>query len=351
MKIATLALSVFACVALAASAQAQDYYKGKTIRIVVGSPPGGGYDAYARLVGHHLANFIPGKPAVIVSNMQGASGTKATSYIYGIAPKDGTVIATFNKSMPVYQALGQTEIAFKTELLSWIGSVSQTADVLAVWHTTGIKSMAEAKRHEVIMGSDSASGTMTTYPALLNATLGTKFRIVQGYAGSTAVNLAMERGEVQGRGANPWSSWKATKPDWVRDKSIVPLMQVGFKKEPDLPDVPTLIDLAENDEQKTMFSFISASVAIERPFAGPPGMAPEVLTILRNAFNQMMKDPAFLAEAARSQMDVDPHTGEEVTKIVADIIATPPAIVQRVKQITATDEGVGGAGKSAGEKE
>ncbi|MEA2951044.1 MAG: hypothetical protein QOJ96_564 [Alphaproteobacteria bacterium] len=346
------AASFFGCTALLATlagpARADDYFKGRVIRIIVGSPPGGGYDAYGRLVGRHLANFIPGKPTVVVSNMQGASGTKATSYIYGIAPKDGTVIATFNKSMPVYQALGQTEIAFKAEQLAWIGSVSQTADVLAVWHKTGIKSIAEAKKREVIMGSDSASGTMTTYPALLNATLGTKFRIVQGYAGSTAVNLAMERGEVEGRGANPWSSWKATKPDWVRDKLIVPLMQVGFKKEPDLPDVPTLIELAENDEQKMMFTFISASVAIERPFAAPPGTPPEVLGVLRTAFNQMVKDPDFLAEAAKQQMDVDPHTGEEVTKIVADMIATPAPIVQKVKEFTTVKEP---GGEKSGEKE
>ncbi len=326
------------------TARAEDYYKGKIIRIVVGSPSGGGYDAYGRLVSRHLGNFIPGKPTVIVSNMQGASGTKAVSYLYGIAPKDGTVIGTFNKSMPLYQALGQTEITFKTEQLSWIGSVSQTADVLTVWHTTGIKSIADAKQREVVMGSDSASGTMTAYPALLNATLGTKFRIVQGYAGSTAVNFAMEQGEVQGRGSNPWSSWKATKPDWVKDRLITPLMQVGFKREADLPDVPTLIDLAENDEQRAMFTFISASVAIERPFAGPPGMAPEALDILRKAFDRMVKDPAFLAEAAKLQMDVDPHTGAEVAKIVADMIATPAAIVQKVKEITTVKEEGGKSG-------
>jgi tripartite-type tricarboxylate transporter receptor subunit TctC len=347
---AIAAASFIICAALAGTAWADDYYKGKTIRIVVGSPSGGGYDAYARLVGRHLPNFIPGKPTVIVSNMQGASGTKAASYLYSIAPKDGTVIATFNKSMPLYQALGQTEIAFKTEQMSWIASISQTADIVTVWHKSGVKSIADAKRREVVMGSDSASGTMTAYPALLNATLGTKFKIVQGYAGSTAVNFAMEQGEVEGRGSNPWSSWKATKPDWVKDGLITPLVQVGFKKEPDLPHVPTLIDLAENDEQKVMFTFVSASVAIERPFAGPPGMAPEALGILRSAFNRMVKDSAFLAEAARSQMDVDPHTGEEVAKIVADMIATSPAIVQKVKEITATEEAKGGD-KPAAEKE
>lgn len=351
-----VAISLILCAAisvtLTGAARADDYFQGKLIRIVVGTPPGGGYDAYGRLVGRHLNNFIPGKPTVIVSNMPGASGTKAASYLYSIAPKDGTVIATFNKSMPLYQALGQLDIGFKTEEMSWIGSISQSADVVTVWHASGIKSIADAKRREVIMGADSISGTMTAYPALLNAMLGTKFKIVTGYAGSNAVNFAMEQGEVEGRGSNPWSSWKATRPHWVRDKLITPLVQVGFKKEADLPNVPTLVDLAENEEQKVMFRFVSASVAIERPFAGPPGMAREALDILRSAFDRMVKDPAFLADAAQQQMDVDPRTGDEVAKIVAEIVSAPPAMVQKVKEITAVkEEGGKGGDKPAAEKE
>ncbi len=319
-------------------AQADDYYRGKTIRIVVGTPTGGGYDTYARLVGRHLGNFIPGKPAVMVSNMPGASGTKAATYLYGIAPKDGTVIASFNKSMPAYQALGHTGAQFKTEEMSWIGSLAQTADVLAVWHATGVRSIADAKRRVVVMGADSTGGTMSAYPALLNATIGTKFKIVIGYAGGPAVDLAMEKGEVDGRGSNPWISYKATRPAWVRDKLIVPLMQVGFRKEPDLPDVPLLIELAETDEQRAMFHFVSAPVMMERPFAGPPGMAREPLEILRRAFEAMVKDGAFLADAARLNLDIDPHSGEQVAKIVADIVGTPPAIVRKVGAIAGTKQ-------------
>ncbi len=314
------------------SARAEDYFKGKTIHVIAGTPPGGGYDTYARLVAHHLGDFIAGKPTIIVSNMPGASGTKAASYLYSIAPKDGTVLATFNKSMPLYQALGQNGITFKAEQMSWIGNVSQTADIVAVWHTTGIRTIADAKRREVIMGADS-SGTMTAYPALLNAMLGTRFRIVTGYAGGPAVDHAMEQGEVEGRGSNPWTSWKATRPGWVRDGLITPLVQVGLRKEPDLPNVPLLTDLAETDEQRAMFTLVSAPAAIERPFAGPPGMALEALDLLRHAFDRMVRDPAFLAEAAQLDLDVDPHSGADTARIVADIVGTPPAVVRKVREI------------------
>jgi tripartite-type tricarboxylate transporter receptor subunit TctC len=279
--------------------------------------------------------------------MPGASGVKAAYYTYAVAPRDGTVIATFNKSIPFYQAMGLAGAGFKTEQMSWIASLSQTADVVAVWHTTGIKTIVDATTRPVVMGADSGGGTMWGYPALLNATLGTKFRIVTGYAGGNAVNHAIEQGEVEGRGSNPWSSWKGTTPAWVKNGWIRPLIQIGLKREPDLPGVPLLIDLARDDEQGAMFRFVSAPVAIERPFAGPPGMAPEVLAILREAFAGMVKDPAFLADAARQNLDVDPHSGAEVAKIVADIVNAPPAIVQKVKDIMVPKDGA----KSLPEKE
>ena len=283
------------------AARADDYFRGKTIRLVVGTPPGGGYDTYARLLARYLGEFIPGKPGVIVSNVPGASGMKAAYYIYAVAPRDGTVIATFNKSIPFYQALGIAGAGFRTEDMSWIGSVCQTADVVAVWHTTGVRSIADAKARSVVMGADSGGGTMSGYPALLNAVLGTKFKIVTGYAGGNAVNHAIEQGEVEGRGSSPWSSWKATVPAWVSNGWIRPLVQIGLKREADLADVPLLVDLAENPEQSRMFRFVSEPVSIERPFVAPPSVPPETLAILRGAFDRIMRDPGFLAEAARER--------------------------------------------------
>jgi tripartite-type tricarboxylate transporter receptor subunit TctC len=346
-----MASFIAAVVAVAAApATAADFYAGKTLRLIVGTPPGGGYDAYGRLVARHLADYIPGKPTIIVQNMPGASGTKAASYLYSIAPKDGTTIATFNKSMAVSQALGEFDVPFKTEEMNWIGSLSTSPDIVTVWHTAGVHSIDDAKKREVVMGSDSPNGTMTTYPALLNATIGTKFRIVMGYAGSNAVNLAMEQGEVQGRGNNPWASWKTTKPHWVKEKLIVPLVQVTTEKDADLPNVPTLIELAQNDEQRTLFRFVSASSVMERPFAAPPGTPKEPVDILRKAFDQMVKDKTFIAEAEQQQMDLNPRSGAEVAKVVASIVATPPAIVQKVKDIMASAASSAGGGKAV-EKE
>jgi hypothetical protein len=260
----------------------------------------------------------------------------ATTWLYTQAPRDGSVIATFNKSQPFYQAIGQQGVRFKTEELAWIGALSQAADHLSVWHTAGIRTIADAKTRQVIMGAD-AGGTMTLYPALLNATLGTRFKIVTGYPGSAAVSHAMEKGEVEGIGSTPWSSWKATRPGWIENKQIIALVQVGLKKDPDLPDVPRLIDLAQNDEQLKLFTFVSAPAAMERPFAGPPGMPGELLAAYRRAFTAMAKGARFRDDVRRLNLDVDPQPGEDVARIVAGIVTTPPAIVAKVKAIT--DEG------------
>jgi tripartite-type tricarboxylate transporter receptor subunit TctC len=319
----------------ACPAQAQDFFKGKTLRLIVGTPPGGGYDTYGRIVARHLGEHLPGHPTVIVVNMAGASGMNAVTWLYTQAPRDGSTIATFNKSMPFYQALGQQGVRFKTEELSWIGSLSQDPDVVSVWHLSGVKNIEDAKAKQVVMGANSG-GTMTLYPALLNATLGTRFKIVTGYPGSAAVYLAIEKGEVDGAGSSPWTSWKASRPHWVRDKQIVPLVQVGLKRDRDLADVPRLIDLAQNDEQQKLFTFVSAPAAIERPYAGPPGMPADVLDIYRHAFDAMVQDARF-QEEGRLNLDLDPQSGQEVANIVAGIVGAPPAVVAKVKAIA--DEG------------
>jgi tripartite-type tricarboxylate transporter receptor subunit TctC len=338
-----MSLVLILCVALAAligsttaHAAPEDFFRGKTIRLVVGTPPGGGYDAYARLVARHIVTYLPGHPTVIVTNMPGASGMNATHWVWAQAPRDGTVFATFNKSEPFYQAIGQKGANFKTEELSWIGSLSQAADTVNVLASSGVKSIEDLKKKELVVGADSG-GTMTLFPALLNATIGTKFKIVTGYEGSAAVYHAIELGEVQGVGSTPWVTWKTMRPDWVRDGKILALVQVGLKPEADLPGVPRLIDLAQNDEQRRMFTFVSSVAAIERPYAAPPGIPAELLVTYRQAFTAMTKDKDFLAEAEKQNMDIDPQTGEQVEAIVRDIVNTPTAVVAKVKAVA--DEG------------
>jgi hypothetical protein len=199
-----------------------------------------------------------------------------------------------------------------------------------------VRTIEDAKTRTIVMGSDSA-GTMTLYPALLNATIGTRFKIVTGYPGSAAVSHAMEKGEVDGIGSAPWTTWKATRPGWIANKQIVPLVQVGLKKESDLPEVPRLIDLAQNEDQRALFTFVSAPAAIERPFAGPPGVPPDILGVYRQAFARMTASEKFREDIRRLNLDLDPQPGEEVTRLVGQIVNTAPAIVAKVKAVT--DEG------------
>jgi tripartite-type tricarboxylate transporter receptor subunit TctC len=333
---------------VARSQDATGFFKGRELRLIVGTGAGGGYDAYARVVARFLPKHIAGNPTIIVQTMPGASGVKAVNYLYAAAPKDGSVIATFNNSMAVYQALGQPGIQFKCEELSWIGSLSEVVNTIAVWHTSGVRTVEDAKHKEIVMGATGAGGTMATYPALLNGALGTKFKIVTGYEAGHQVDMAMERGEVQGRGSNPWASYKAVRPDWVREGKIVPLVQVGMTKDPELPDVPRLVDLATNDEQRRMFEFVSTDVAMERPYAGPPGVPADRLAAYRQGFEQMAKDPEFLAVAKHQDMDINLHTGEQVEKMVHHTTSTPPEIIAKVKAAVALKDAARRSGAPPG---
>ena len=328
-----LALSVTACaVVVAPTASAAAPFEAKTVSLIVGSGPGGGYDDYARLVARHLGDHLPGRPTIVASNMPGASGIQAANYLATLAPKDGSVIATFNKAVPFYQAVGHGG-RFNAEDFAWIGCLSQSVDVVTVWHTAGVRSIEDAKHKTVVVGALSRIGTMWSNPALLNALLGTKFKIVTGYESGTAINRAMEQGELEGRGSNSWNAWKATAPDWVRDKKIIPLVQIGLKKDRDLGDVPLLTELAQNDEQRRLFAFASAQ-SIDRPFAGPPGLDAETLMVFRRAFDEMVSDRAFLDDAQRLGLDLDPLPGTKVADIVRAIVQTPAEVVRKFKELT-----------------
>jgi len=318
-----------------AAQDADTFFAGRQVRILVGTGTGRGYDTYARLVARHLGRHIPGEPKFVVESMPGASGIRAVNYLYGAAPSDGTVIATFNSAIPFYQAIGQGGIRFKSEELAWIGSLAQTAAVVVVWHATGVRTLDDAKRTEVVLGATGAAGTKATYPALINHTLGTRFKIAPGYEGGNAVTLAIERGEVQGDGSSRWSSFKATRPEWVRRQQIVPVVQIGLKKDIALPDIALLADYAQNEEQRRMFEFVGAPNTLGQPFAAPPGVPPERLAVLRRAFERMVRAPAFRAEAETAKLDLDPLTGEEAETIARMIVGTPSAIAQKVKAATA----------------
>lgn len=307
---------------------ADDFYRGKSLIIIVGSDITGEHDAAARLLSRHLPKHIPGRPGIIIQNMPGASGIKAANYLYDIARRDGTVIATFNKSMATYQAAGMTNANFKADEFNWIGSMDHSNTVLLVAARTGVQTIEDATRKEVVMGSIGAGGTMSTYPILLNNTLRTKFKLVQGYAGGQIVDMALERGEVDGRGTYTWRDLKARRGNWLREKKVNILVQMGLEREPDLPDVRTLIDLARNETERAVFTFVSADVPLGKSFVMPPHVPADRVATLRKAFDATLNDPAFLADAKAADTDVKLLPGDHVQTLVRQIVMTPPQIVK-----------------------
>jgi tripartite-type tricarboxylate transporter receptor subunit TctC len=310
----------------------EDFYRGRKLDLVIGYSPGGTYDLYARLVARHLGDYIPGKPVIVPRNLPGAGSRAAVNWMVNIAPKDSSVLATADQSLSVQQAAGDKRIAFDTTKLIYIGNPNVENNTTATWHTSGVKTIEDAKLREVTMGATGGS-TSSQYPKAMNALLGTKFRVILGYPGGNDVNLAMERGEVDGRGSNSWTSWKATRPDWIAQKKINILVQVGLAKAPDLPDVPLLMELGRNAEDRELLRVLSASTHIGRPIFTTPDAPPERVAALRQAFETMVHDPAFLAEAKREKFDIDPTSGEAMQKLVSEIVAIPKAQSERLKRI------------------
>jgi tripartite-type tricarboxylate transporter receptor subunit TctC len=295
----------------------EDFYRGKKLDMIIGYSSGGTYDLYARLVARYLGNYIPGKPIIVPRNMPGAGSRAAANWVYNIAPRDGTVLATADQSLSLQQAAGDKRINFDTTKFIYIGNPNVENNTTAAWHASGIKTIDDAKRREVTVGATGGS-TSSQYPKAMNALIGTKFKIVLGYPGGNDVNLALERGEVEVRGSNSWSSWKTTRPDWLTEKKINILVQIGLAKAPDLPDVPRLL---------------SASTHIGRPIFTAPGVPADRVAALRKAFDTMVHDPVFLAEARRENFDIEPTTGDSMQRVITEMMAMPKAQSERLKQI------------------
>ncbi len=325
-----------AALALAGSAHAQsveEFYKGKTISFVIGYSAGGGYDAYARLVARHMGDHIPGKPTIVPRNMPGAAGRVASAWVYNVAPKDGTVLATADQSLALAQAMGE-KLQFDTTKFIYIGNPSAENNTTVTWHTSPVKTIEDAKKQEVAVGATGGS-TSSQYPLAMNAVLGTKFKVIMGYPGGNDINLAMERGEVAGRGSNSWASWKATRPEWLKENKINILAQIGLRKSPDLPDVPLLMELGATPEDRAVLRLLSAPSQIGRPIYTTPGVPEDRVKALRDAFEATMKDAAFLEDAKKAGLDIDPVSGAELQQVVQEIVDTPEAVAKRLAGIIA----------------
>jgi tripartite-type tricarboxylate transporter receptor subunit TctC len=308
------------------------FYSNKRINVYIGFAPGAGYDIYSRLVVRHLGRHIPGRPDVIPLNMPGGSSRVAASYLYNVASRDGLALGVVEQLLPLAQALDQAG-KYDMARFRWIGSPDYDVRVVTTWHASGIATIAQAKTREVTMGSTGVSEA-PGYPEIMNTLAGTRFRMVQGYPGGAAVNLAMERGEVDGRADNGWTSWKSDHASWIQHKKIHILMQVGLTKAPDLPDVPLLMELTDNPKEREALKLISTPSSMGHPLIAPPGVPEDRIQALRRAFDAMMVDPAFLADAEALRRPIRAVSGEDLERIANEVLSAPKEARDRAREHT-----------------
>ena len=311
--------------------QVAEFYRGKTVNVMVGVAVGGEYDLHARLIARFIGKHIAGSPTVVVQNMTGAGGLKMANHLYNVAVQDGTQIGMLANTFPSMQALGERQVQFDAARFQWIGSISPTVETMAVWKTTGAKTIEDARKQEIVAGATGRGAITYAFPKMLNELLGTKFKIVTGYPGGNDVNVAMERGEVGARN-NTWSSWKSTKPEWLKNQDIAILVQAGPKAK-DLANVPTVEELAKNEDERRIIGLIISGTKLGRPLATGPGVPPERVKALREAFDATMKDTEFRQAAAAAKIEVDPVRGEDMQKVVEQVLSTPKELIERAKSI------------------
>ena len=316
-----------------ARAQETPFYAGKTINIVVGFGAGGGYDLYARLLSRFLGNHIPGKPTIVVQNMEGAGGVRAANHVWSVAAKDGTVIAGVNQGAAMFQLLGGKGAQYDPARMNWLGSIAWSNNTVYTWAASGVRVLDDAKKREVTMAGSGVISDANIYPAVLNALVGTKFKIINGYQGTNDSNLALERGEVEGRGGGAYSSLVSTRPQWLRDRQVNILAQIGFEKEPDLPDVPLLVDLVKGEEDRQIAALVTLPVAIGYNYWLAPEVPAERMKILRDALAATLKDPEMIAEAKKQSFDIRPKSGAELEKLVREASLIPKPVMQRTATI------------------
>ena len=338
-KIVQIATAVVALAALSiAMANAQGpaaFYQGKSIELDIGYSVGGGYDLYARLVARHLGRHIPGNPAIVPKNMEGAGSLRLANYLYAAAPRDGTVIGATSRGAAFDPLLNEKGAQFDASKFSWIGSANNEVSVCVALTTSGIASFNDVLTKPLTIGSTGVGDDTYQFPALMNAVLGAKFKIVTGYPGGNDVSLALERGEVQGRCGWSWSSVVATRLDWVTSKKMIVLVQMSLSKHPDLPDVPLVMDLARTNEERQIFKLIFARQVMGRPFVAPPGVPADRVATLRQAFAETMTDKAFLDDAAQGKFEINPVGGEQLEALVKEIYQTPPEVTKKTAAILA----------------
>lgn len=328
-----------ALVALAASSPASadsvsDFYKGKTVTIWVGYSAGGGYDVYARTFARHWGKHLPGNPEFIVKDRPGAGSMLVANELYNILPKDGTAIGVIGRGMPQEKLLGNDQAKFDSAKYTWIGSANNEVSVCVAWHTTGITKFQELRTRGMIVGGTGEGADTDTFPKVLNNVLGTKLKLVTGYPGGTDVLFAMEKGELEGRCGYSWSSAVTMHSDWLKEGKMKVLLQISTEKHPDLPNVPFVMDLAENDQERQVLEFVFARQAWGRPFLAPPGVPADRAKALQDSFMAVTKDPEFLADAHKQKLEINALSGPRVAELINRMAKTPVPIVNLAREAT-----------------
>jgi len=316
---------------VARSAAIEEFYKGRSVPLVIGYSVGSGYDIYARLLARFIGRHIPGNPTIIPQNMPGAGSLKAAMYLHGIAPKDGSVIATIGRSAPIEPLLGDAQ--FDGRSFTWLGSIASNSSVCTTWHTSPVRTWADALTKPFALAGEGSGSDPDSFARILKNIFGAKVKLVTGYPGGSEMNLAIERGEVDGRCGWSWDSIKSTRPEWLRDKKINLLAVFSLQRAADIPaEVPLISDLAANDEQRQILRIHMAGQALGRPFFTSPGVPGDRKAALRAAFDATMADPDFIAETTKVKLEVNPATGAEVDRLLAEVYATPKDVIEKAKQ-------------------
>ena len=321
----------------AAADDVAGFYKGRTVTLDIGYSAGGGYDIYARVLARHLGDHIPGNPDVVPQNMPGAGSLKVVNYLYAVAPKDGTVIATFARGLAMQPLFDKTGVEFDAQKLNWIGSISDEVSVCAFRSDRGIKTLDDMKTKSYTVGGTGSGSDTDVFPLVLRNMFHMQMKLATGYPGGEDVVLALQRGEVNGRCGWSWSSLKSRNYTLYQNKEIVVPVQLSLNKHPDLPDVPLIMDLTTDPKQAAALKLIFGRQTMARPYAAPPGLPPDRVAALRKAFDDTMKDPAFLEEAQKTDLEVQPVSGEAVQSLVADIYRSSPDVVKIAADATKSD--------------
>ncbi len=311
-----------------------DFYRGKTITLMVSGSAGGGYDTLARAIARYLGRHVPGDPAVVVKNVPGAGGLVLVNQLFHTVPRDGTALASLQNNAPFEPLYGTREADYDARQMIYIGSPSAEVALMAVWNGSSVKTLDDARAHEVTMGASGQNSTPSFYGRLANETLGTRQKIVLGYPGQNEALLAMERGEIDGYPSAFYNSLMAIRPTWIAEGKVRLLVQFGAKKEPAIESVPLAADLARNDDDRRLIEAASAPLAIGRPYAMPPGVPADRVAAMRRAFAETLADPEFVAENIRSNLGANrPQPGEELEATIGRTYDSPPQVVERLRQL------------------